>query len=118
MAGVCFYNLMAGINFTAFSALLFQIVGQDNPLSATKYAIGTAMANAAIALAVILDGKGSTLHGRWSGAGGELLVDALLSLVLGTLVLFIVWRFGGGFPRPVLQDDAALTPLPEAARAL
>ncbi len=80
VVGVVFYNLMAGINYTAFSALLFQIVGVDNPLSATKYAICTAAANAAIASAVILDGKGSTLHGRWSGAGGELLVDALLSL--------------------------------------
>ncbi len=107
VAGVCFYNLMAGVNYTAFSALIFQIVGRDNPLSATKYAIGTAVANAAIGLAVILDGKGSALHGRWSGAGGELLVDALLSLVCGTAVLAVVWRFGGGFPRPPLDEGAA-----------
>ena len=110
VAGVVFYNLMAGINYTAFSALLFQIVGLDNPLSATKYAICTAAANAAISMAVIVDGKGSTLHGRWAGAGGELLVDALLSLGLGALVLLLVWRFGGGFPRPSLAEHAAISP--------
>lgn len=105
VVGVVFYNIMAGINYTAFSALLFQNVGLNNPLSATKYAICTAAANAAIAGAVIFDGKGSTLHGRWSGAGGELLVDALLSLVLGAIVLAAVSRFGGGFPRPALDAD-------------
>ncbi len=100
LAGVCFYNVMAGINYTATSALVFQIVGRDNPLSATQYAICIAACNAAIAGSVALDGSGSTLHGHWSGARGELLVDALLSLVLGTIVLALVYRFGGGFPRP------------------
>lgn len=105
VVGVCFYNVMAGINYTATSALVFQIVGRDNPLSATQYAISIAACNVAIAVAVALDGRGSTLPGRWSGAAGELLVDAMLSLVLGALVLLLVWRFGGGFPRPPLQDD-------------
>ncbi len=105
LAGVIFYNVMAGINYTATSALVFQIVGRDNPLSATQYAICIAACNAAIAGAVALDGSGSTLHGHWSGARGELLVDALLSLVLGSIVLALVYRFGGGFPRPPVSDE-------------
>lgn len=104
LAGVCFYNLMAGINYTATSALVFQIVGSANPLSSTQYAICIAACNAAIAGAVALDGAGSTLPGRWSGARGELLVDALLSLVLGTVVLGLVYRFGGGFPKPPVDE--------------
>ena len=109
IAGVCSYNVMAGINYTATSALIFQIVGRNNPLSSTQYSISTAACNLAIAGAVALDGQGSTLPGRWSGAAGELLVDALLSLVLGTVVLLLVWRFGGGFPRPPQADgDEAL----------
>lgn len=107
IAGVCFYNLMAGINYTATSALVFQIVGRGNPLSATQYAICIAACNAAIAGAVAMDGHGSTLAGHWSGARGELLVDALLSLVCGTVVLLAVWRFGGGFSRPPLQKTNA-----------
>ena len=104
IVGVCFYNVMAGINYTATSALVFQIVGGGNALSATQYSISIAACNAAIAVAVALDGRGSTLAGRWAGASGELLVDAMLSLVLGTAVLAAVWRFGGGFPPPPVDD--------------
>lgn len=100
-AGMLFYNLMAGINYTAFSALVFQIVGRDNPLSATQYSVCTAAANLAIAGATFLDGKGS-VHG---GAAGSLTVDALLSLVLGSVMLTLVWRFGGGFPRPPATEE-------------
>ena len=107
LAGVCFYNVMAGINYTATSALVFQIVGRNNPLSATQYAICIAACNAAIAGAVALDGSGSTLHGHWAGARGELLVDALLSLVFGTVVLALVYRFGGGFLRPPVHETEA-----------
>ncbi len=104
VVGVCFYNVMAGINYTATSALVFQIVGRNNPLSATQYSICIAACNLAIAGAVAMDGHGSEihlgLHGTWAGARGELLVDALLSIVLGGLVLLAVWRFGGGVPNP------------------
>lgn len=109
VAGVFFYNLMAGINYTATSALVFQIVGRDNPLSSTQYAVCIAACNAAIAGAVALDGRGAG-HG---GAAGALTVDALLSLVLGGVVLALVWRFGGGFPRPI--PESASDGLAEAA---
>ena len=100
-SGMFFYNLMAGINYTATSALVFQIVGRNNPLSATQYSVCIAACNLAIAGSVFMDGKGA----GHAGARGALTVDALLSLVLGTLVLAIVWRFGGGFPRPPLSED-------------
>ena len=99
--GMLFYNLMAGINYTATSALVFQIVGKNNPLSATEYSVCIAACNLAIAGTVFMDGAGSS-HG---GANGSLIVDALLSLVLGTIVLAVVYRFGGGFPRPPAGDD-------------
>jgi PAT family beta-lactamase induction signal transducer AmpG len=99
--GLFFYNLMAGINYTATSALVFQIVGRDNPLSATQYSVCIAACNLAIAGSVFMDGRGSG-HG---GANGALAVDAALSLVLGTLVLALVWKFGGGFPKPPASED-------------
>ena len=98
--GMFFYNVMAGINYTAFSALVFQIVGSNNPLSSTQYSICTASANLAIAGATFLDGQGSVHH----GASGSLITDALLSLVLGAAVLLLVWRFGGGFSRPPISE--------------
>lgn len=99
--GLFFYNLMAGINYTATSALVFQIVGRNNPLSATQYAVSIAACNLAIAGSVFSDGKGA---GRF-GVRGALITDALLSLVLGTAVLLLVWKFGGGFPRPPIGED-------------
>ncbi|MEZ2347217.1 MFS transporter [Terriglobus sp. RCC_193] len=100
-AGLFFYNLMAGINYTATSALVFQIVGKNNPLSATQYAVSIAACNLAIAGSVFTDGKGA---GRF-GVRGALITDALLSLVLGSLVLLLVWKFGGGFPKPPIGED-------------
>lgn len=104
VGGMLFYNLMAGINYTATSALVFQIVGRDNPLSATQYSVCIAAANLAIASAVYMDGAGA----GHAGAKGSLLVDAVLSLVIGSLVLVLVYRFGGGFPRPPVNEDDAL----------
>ena len=103
-AGLFFYNFMAGINYTATSALVFQIVGKNNPLSATQYAVSIAACNLAIAGSVFADGKGA---GRF-GVRGALVTDALLSLILGTLVLLLVWRFGGGFPKPPVGEDDAV----------
>ena len=102
--GMFFYNLMAGINYTATSALVFQIVGRDNPLSSTQYSVCIAACNLAIAGSVFLDGKGA----GHSGAKGALVMDALLSLVLGTLVLALVYRFGGGFPKPPVHEEDVL----------
>ena len=99
--GLFFYNLMAGINYTATSALVFQIVGRNNPLSATQYSVCIAACNLAIAGSVYMDGRGA----GHSGANGALAVDAALSLVLGTLVLGLVWKFGGGFPRPPASEE-------------
>lgn len=99
--GLFFYNLMAGINYTATSALVFQIVGKNNPLSATQYAVSIAACNLAITGSVKMDGIGAD-H---LGARGALITDALLSLVLGTAVLSLVWKFGGGFPRPPIGED-------------
>ncbi len=104
VAGMFLYNLMAGINYTATSALVFQIVGRNNPLSSTQYSVCIAACNLAIAGSVLVDGKGA----GHSGVKGALTVDALLSLVLGTIVLALVYRFGGGFPRPPAGEDDVL----------
>lgn len=100
-AGLFFYNLMAGINYTATSALVFQIVGKNNPLSATQYAVSIAACNLAITGSVFADGRGSDHF----GVRGALITDASLSLVLGAIVLLLVWKFGGGFPKPPIGED-------------
>jgi predicted MFS family arabinose efflux permease len=99
--GLFFYNLMAGINYTATSALVFQIVGRDNPLSATQYSVCIAACNLAIAGATFMDGRGA----GHSGANGALIVDAGLSLILGAFVLALVWKFDGGFSKPPASED-------------
>lgn len=103
--GMFFYNLMAGINYTATSALVFQIVGRNNPLSATQYSVCIAACNLAITGALLTDGRGA----QHSGAFGALTVDALLSLVLGALVLALVWRYGGGFPKPPIAEESPVS---------
>jgi PAT family beta-lactamase induction signal transducer AmpG len=35
-------------------------------------------------------------------------VDAALSLVLGTMVLALIWKFGGGFPKPPVSEDEVM----------
>lgn len=86
--GVLVYNFFQGINYTAFSAFEYEIVGPNNPLSSTQIALLTAAANAPISYMTVIDGHFYTTH----GLPGMLLTDALSSIAVGTVLLLVFRR--------------------------
>jgi PAT family beta-lactamase induction signal transducer AmpG len=102
--GVSFYYLLAGINFVACSAAAFDIMGIKNPLSATQYALLMAACNVAIETVTTSDAR-SYAH---FGARGFFLCDALLSLITGTIMLFVIHFFSSTRTTPAPQPVAAL----------
>ena len=88
LAGVLFYNVMAGINYAAVSALAFEIMGVKSPLAATQYAMMMASCNVAIEFAVWADGRGY----HRGGAVGMLCTDAAVCLVCGSFLMVVLWR--------------------------
>ncbi len=91
-AGVLAYNFFQGINYTAFSALCYEIVGPGNPLAATQMALLAAAANLPISYMTAVDGHFHTTH----GLAGMLAVDAVSSLMVGTTLLLAFRKFGVG----------------------
>jgi PAT family beta-lactamase induction signal transducer AmpG len=95
LAGVTLYNLLAGINYAAASAVAFDIMGIQNPLAATQYAMLMAASNVAISTVIWGDSRGYKAH----GATGLLLTDAAFSLITGSIMLTVIKRFGGSGKR-------------------
>jgi len=86
--GVLAYNFFQGINYTAFTALEFEIIGPGNPLAATQFALLTASANLPISYMTAVDGHFYTSH----GLAGMLGVDAVSSVVVGAILLMVFRR--------------------------
>jgi len=89
-AGVLAYTFCQGINYTAFSALCYEIVGPGNPLASTQMALLAASANLPISYMTAVDGHFHTTH----GLAGMLAADAAMSAAVGTLLLVIFHRMG------------------------
>ena len=105
-AGVGFYYLMAGVNFAACSAAAFDIMGAENPLSATQYALLMAACNVAIWTVTAGDRFGY----QHFAARGLLTSDALFSLVTGTIMLAVIACWGGSGRERRVDVDAAAEP--------
>jgi PAT family beta-lactamase induction signal transducer AmpG len=75
-AGRLLYSVLQGINFTVFSALLYQIVGRNNPLAGTQLSLLNAAACLPIVYMTALDGVGFS-HG---GMNGMLGVDTFVAV--------------------------------------
>jgi hypothetical protein len=88
--GVLGYNFCQGVNYTAFSALEYEIVGPANPLAATQIGLLTASANLPISYMTALAGRVYSAH----GLNGMLAVDAGMSVLTGTVLLIILSRLG------------------------
>lgn len=84
-AGVLGYNFFQGINYAAFGALQFEIVGPNNPLAATQMALLAAALNVPITYMTAVDGHFHTAH----GLKGMLAVDAGTSIAVGTVLLVL-----------------------------
>lgn len=102
-AGTAAYFVLAGINYAAASAVAWDIMGIDNPLSATQYAMLMAACNVAIETVLKGDQWGYNRH----GARGLLLTDAAFSLITGSVMLTIIKLWGGTGRERRLNVDAA-----------
>jgi len=99
--GVCAYYFITGLNYSAFSAFVLEIVGgQEGAAASTRYTLFTAAANGAIAYVNWLDGRG---YAKW-GPRGLLVVDAALNLG-GIVVLLALLQLLGR--RRAAQPPAA-----------
>jgi PAT family beta-lactamase induction signal transducer AmpG len=103
--GVLAYNFFQGINYTAFTAFEYEIVGPANPLSSTQIALLTAASNAPISYMTVVDGHLYTTH----GLPGMLAIDAAASILVGTALL-VLFRWISRRPE---RQSGELTPLVE-----
>lgn len=101
-AGVAIYYLLAGVNYAACSAAAFDIMGENNPVSATQYSLLMASCNLAIWMVTVGDGRGYKHH----GATGFWLVDACFALVTGTIMLTVIAKWGGSGRRAAELQSA------------
>jgi PAT family beta-lactamase induction signal transducer AmpG len=106
-AGVTLYNLLAGVNYAAASAVAFDIMGIDNPLAATQYAMLMAACNVAISTVIWGDSRGYKAH----GATGALLADAAFSLITGAIMLTVIHLYGGSGKRTESPHSASINPI-------
>jgi PAT family beta-lactamase induction signal transducer AmpG len=104
VGGVLAYNFFQGINYTAFSAFEYEIVGPGNPLAATQIALLTAASNAPISYMTRVDGHFYGNH----GLAGMLAVDALSSILVGTLLLLLFRRVGLGRSKTPADAEPAI----------
>jgi PAT family beta-lactamase induction signal transducer AmpG len=102
--GVLGYNFFQGINYTAFTAFEYEIVGPGNPLAATQIALLTAASNAPISYMTRIDGH---FYGR-HGLIGMLAVDGLSSIAVGTTLLLLFRRFRVGRARGPMDSEPVL----------
>jgi hypothetical protein len=88
--GVLGYNFCQGLNYTAFTALEYEIVGPANPLAATQIGLLIASTNLPISYMTALAGRVYAAH----GLNGMLAMDAGMSVLTGTVLLIILSRLG------------------------
>jgi MFS transporter, PAT family, beta-lactamase induction signal transducer AmpG len=106
--GRLLYSFLQGINFTAFTALLYQIVGRDNPLAGTQLSLLNASSCFPIVYMTALDGVGFA-HG---GINGMLAMDTFVAIAACVPILLFfhhVRRTGREVPQPAsgLANPAA-----------
>jgi PAT family beta-lactamase induction signal transducer AmpG len=99
--GLLTYNFFQGINYTAFSAFEYEIVGPGNPLAATQISLLTASSNLPISYMTAVDGHFYTTH----GLPGMLGVDACSSVLMGSILLLVFRRIA---PRRTMEEIPAL----------
>lgn len=84
-------NIFQAAAFATAYAIIFQVIGKDNPLAATIFAVLTNFMNLPIVYMEVIDGKGFD----WHGVSGAFAADALVSggvCILLWIILFHVLR--------------------------
>jgi PAT family beta-lactamase induction signal transducer AmpG len=86
--GGVLYMFLQGVNYASFTAVLYEIVGRDNPLRGTQIGLLSAASNLPISLMTWADGVG---FGR-GGVQGMLGVDTFVALAFCVPVLVFFAR--------------------------
>ena len=84
-------NIFQAAAFATAYAIIFQVIGKDNPLAATTFALLTNFMNLPIVYMEVVDGKGFD----WHGVTGAFAADAIVSggiCILLWIVLFHILR--------------------------
>jgi MFS transporter, PAT family, beta-lactamase induction signal transducer AmpG len=95
IVGVFVYQLITGLSYAAFSAMVLETIGSDSASATTKYAMFTAAGNAAITYVGLVDTRFHEAH----GVEGVLWSDGLMNLG-GVIVLATVFTVFGMFRKP------------------
>lgn len=80
-------NLFQALALTCAFAITFQVVGRDNPLAGTTFAVLTAAANLPIVYMLDVDGSAFKAH----GVTGSFATDAGLSIISCILLALMLW---------------------------
>ncbi len=83
-------NLVQAVEIAGSTAIAFEIMGKDNPLAATTYAILIAAYNVPISYMLVVDGRA---FGR-GGVAGAFAADAALGIAACIVMAMVMWRFG------------------------
>ena len=97
------YNFLQGINYTAYAALCFQLVGSDNPLAATQFSVLFCAINLPISYMTWIDGRGYAAF----GLHGLFATDAFFSGIAGLLLLAFVSHTLHQRRKPAAQPAAS-----------
>jgi len=95
--GVGTYLFIAGLCYSAFSALVLEVVGSAGATASTQYTLFSAAGNQAIGYTVLLLGKGAT---HWGGPAGMLRADALANVVGVAYLIVVMALFSRYAARP------------------
>lgn len=85
------YNFLQGINYTAYAALCFRLVGRGGALAATQFSLLFCATCLPISYMTWIDGRGYAAH----GLRGLLVTDAGGSLLFGAALLLAISVLGG-----------------------
>ncbi|MHB2021543.1 MAG: MFS transporter, partial [Candidatus Xenobia bacterium] len=87
VVGALVYLAITGLAYAAFSAFVYEIVGDAGKTASTLYSVFPMVGNQAVAYMVLVDGLA---HDRW-GTKGMLLTDAGLNLAGVVALSILMW---------------------------
>lgn len=106
VVGVSLYLLVAGLAYSAFSAVVYEIVGTAGVSASTLYSIFPAAGNQAIAYTMFLDGQANRVY----GIRGMLWADAALNIVGAIFLVWLTHKFMKGMKAKPEHDKQAPAP--------
>ncbi len=106
------YNFLQGINYTAYSALCFQLVGTDNPLAATQFSVLFCAINLPISYMTWIDGRGYAAFGIRGLFGSDALFSVLAGVILLACVSHTIYRSRGRTAQSASSSAASDEHLP------